>query len=173
MAISHSKNSPAWTQGLKPQPDWAIENSDVSEEGWEVCVRWWGSASDDAPAQGPKEVIIRPTSELTPEALKRGITAGVMRNLVPIAGALIGQVGETESEAKFRATIKTLASELPRTPREAPDVYYAGLLRIFEILDAVSTEPINELVRAIGGDISKDTVKTRLRTARQRAARQP
>ena len=144
-----------------------------ADSGWEVRARWWGY-HDDARGGfvGPREVLIRATDQLPPDVRRRGVTSGVMRRMEQVLGELIEQfAGAPDSERgtdEFRLAIAADVHKMPASPRESPDIYYRELLRIFEVVDAVSTEPVTELAEIMG--VPKQTLKTRLRVARQRRA---
>ena len=143
------------------------------DAGWELETRWWAYADEGAAGfAGPREVVIRATNQLPPDVLRRGVTSGVMRRMERLLGEIVEQIAirpEAESaDRMFRATIAASAEKMPKSPRESPEEYYRQLLHLFEIVDAVSTEPVTELAEIMG--VPKQTLKTRLRVARQRRA---
>lgn len=143
------------------------------QAGWEIEVCWYWEKGRPAPS-GPHEVTIRPTSDVSPTDLQRGITTTVMRRVERIVTELHASgawrtPGEMAAEQKYRAALAQSAASLPKSPRTDPDAYYAGLLHLFDVIDATSAKPINELADLL--EIPKNTVKTRLRNARQRQAK--
>ncbi|MGI5240008.1 hypothetical protein [Dactylosporangium sp. CA-139066] len=141
------------------------------EPGLQVVARWEGGDLVDAPPPGPREVLIRITDDAAPEARRRGVTSGVMRraerhladltaeyNAVPAVGAY---------QVMIRQYLQRRLAELPADPRSGGDAYYRGLLDLYEdIVGRGHPEPVNALAVAMG--VPKETVKTRLRVARQR-----
>jgi hypothetical protein len=164
--------APGWYRDISPEPDDVMELV-RNESGWELRVRWW-SYDDEAKAgfAGPREVVIRATEQLPLDVRRRGVTSGVMRRMERVLAEMVEQfAGRPDAERatnEFRAVIAADVQKMPNNPRQSPDDYYRELLRIFDIVDAVSTEPVTELAEIMG--VPKQTLKTRLRVARQRQA---
>lgn len=169
------KGLPAWTTDLSPTPTWA---TDVcrSDGGWEVEARWWGGLPDEG-TQGPREVVIRLMPDAAPEVRRKGINTGVMRRMEQLVGeinrhveVLIDNPGVGAFDRMARGYVRGKLAEMPAGPREGGDAYYAGLLALLEDLTAKGhPEPVTLLASVM--DTPKDTVKTRLRVARQRRDR--
>lgn len=160
--------APGWA--LDPTAAWRVDRH-VDEAGWRLHARWWG-AKDEVPTTGPREVVIReaPGHEGTHPG---GVTSGVMRRLERHLGALTADVqAEAKSnvhrvnEARREAVAKWVADLPGGSPRAGGDEYYAALLDVFTMVGATSTQPINDIAEAMG--VSRHTVATQLRTARQR-----
>jgi hypothetical protein len=140
------------------------------EPGLQVVARWEGDDPTDALA-GPREVLIRVTDDAATDARRRGVTSGVMRrverqladmtaeyNVLPAVGAYGVMV---------RQYLQRRLAELPADPRSGGDAYYTRLLDIYEdIAGRAHPEPVNALAAALG--VPKETLRTRLRVARQR-----
>ena len=163
-------SAPGWQRDINPEPDyaWELKRTDA---GWEVRARWWGYSDDPSGGfVGPREVVIRATDQLPLDVRRRGVTSGVMRRMEQVLGELVeefaGHPNSGRSTDEFRLAIAADIQKMPPSPRESPDDYYRELLRIFDIVDAVSTEPVTELAEIMS--VPKQTLKTRLRVARQR-----
>lgn len=148
---------PDWLASY-PDAEWGIEST-TELGGWQLVARWAGR-SGDTHVGGPREVVIRPTKSAD---LDRGITAGIMRDLVPLLGELAATLQETPSERAWHDGLAKQARDLPDVRDPA---HWPALLNLYEIIAAVSAEPINDLARALG--VPKQTAKSRLRIARQR-----
>jgi hypothetical protein len=175
MRVTAAKKSSApWVAAINPPPDWTAEMTG-RESGWELAARWWGYAEDRPSRKGPREVVIRAAEDISPEALRRGVTSGVMRRLENLLGELVNEFAGTVEgwscdDDSVRAAWEQGARALSRVgPRSAPESYYQTLLDLFEIIELRSSQPVNELARVM--QVPKETLKTRLRVARQRRAR--
>jgi hypothetical protein len=141
------------------------------EPGLQVVARWEGDDPIDASPAGPREVLIRVTDDAATDARRRGVTSGVMRrverqladmtaeyNVIPAVGAY---------KVMVRQYLQRRLAELPADPRSGGDAYYTLLLDVYEdIVGRAHPEPVNALAAALG--VPKETVRTRLRVARQR-----
>ena len=156
--------------GSRPSP--SVVELERHEPGLQIVARWDDDLVD-ATSSGPREVLIRITDDAAPDARRRGVTSGVMRrverhladltaehNVIPAVGAY---------QVMVRQYLQRRLAELPADPRSGGDVYYQGLLDIYQdIVGRGHPEPLNALAVAMG--VPKETVKTRLRVARQRQA---
>lgn len=158
-----------WNVSMNPSPAWAMDRT-REESGWEIEARWWGDAGEPA-TDGPRQVVIRLLPEASPDVRQKGINSGVMRRLERLVADMTAEVHDMPSSGAFavmaRKYVEDHVSTLPKGPREGGDTYYLGLLGLLEDLTAKGhPEPLNVMSSVMG--ISKDTLKTRLRTARQR-----
>ncbi len=158
-----------WNASMNPSPAWAMDRT-REESGWEIEARWWGDAGEPA-TDGPRQVVIRLLPEASPDVRQKGINSGVMRRLERLVADMTAEVHDMPSSGAFavmaRKYVEDHVSKLPKGPREGGDTYYLGLLGLLEDLTAKGhPEPLNVMSSVMG--ISKDTLKTRLRTARQR-----
>jgi hypothetical protein len=166
------KRLPAWTRDLSPAPTWATDLR-RSDGGWEVEARWWGNQPGEG-TQGPREVVIRLLPDAPPEARHKGVNTGVMRRMEQLVAEinrhvedLIDNPGVGAYDRMARGYVRDKLATLPDGPREGGDAYYAGLLALFEDVAAKGhPEPLTLIASVMGAP--KDTVKTRLRVARQR-----
>ncbi|MGC4758827.1 hypothetical protein [Micromonospora trifolii] len=163
-------NEPArWITQLQPPPGWAIEAA-REDSGWIIEGRWWGQPNETA-SDGPREVVIRLSDDASPDVRQRGINSGVLRRLEQHLRDMTAQMNEEHGMKTFsevvRAHVKERVSQLPEGPRQGGSVYYTGLLQLFEEVTGMGyPEPLNLIAEVMG--IPKDTLKTRLRAARQR-----
>jgi hypothetical protein len=146
------------------------------EDGWEVIAHWSSSDPERPFTHGPVEVTVRLLPTATVKARQRGITSGVLRR----AEALVTEMTTTmhaspeHKERDYSAVAEQYAAtelaKMPGTPRDG-EGYYSSLLDLYEFLDEFwgHPEPVNLLARLSG--VSRDTMKTRLRQARLRAAK--
>ncbi len=155
------------------QASWEIERTgDVA--GWTVTARWWGEADEPA-TEGPKEALIRLADDATPDVRVRGLNSGVLRRVERLVASMAAEVHEIPSAGAYEKMaleyVRSALDDLPPGPRsDDPDRYYEGLLAIHEdVIGRGHPEPLNLLARAMG--VSRETVKTRLRVARQRRDR--
>ncbi len=58
----------AWVSSITPVSDWTAEVVG-DESGWELVARWWGYADDPPGRRAPREVVIRATDALAPNAI--------------------------------------------------------------------------------------------------------
>ncbi|RZU77620.1 hypothetical protein EV384_6352 [Micromonospora kangleipakensis] len=163
------KKPAGWIADLQQSPDWAIETT-REDAGWIITGRWWGEAGEPA-SDGPREVVIRLSDDAPRDVRQRGVNSGVMRRLerhLSDMGDEIREVsGATAFATKVLQHVEERVARLPDSPRKAGDVYYRELLDLFEeVIQMGYPEPLNILAKVMG--IPKDTLKTRLRVARQR-----
>jgi hypothetical protein len=154
---------------MQPSPHWTTETT-RDDAGWIVTARWWGEKGEPA-SDGPREVVIRLADNASPDVRQRGVNSGVMRRLEHHVNDMAAEVHDMPSVGAYavmaRRYVEDRLAQLPAGPREGGDVYYRGLLELFEDVTAKGhPEPVNLLSTVMG--IPKDTLKTRLRTARQR-----
>jgi hypothetical protein len=144
------------------------------EEDGLLVTAEWDDQEIDAPPSGPRRLEIRLTENAAADVRHRGITSGVMRraerhladlttefNTVPAVGAY---------DVMVRQYLQTRLADFPVGPRAGGDDYYRRLLALYDDLTGRGhPAPINALAAAM--NIPKETVKTRLRTARRRTPR--
>jgi hypothetical protein len=154
---------------LQPASGWANETT-REDTGWIITGRWWGQAGEPA-SDGPREVVIRLSDDASPEVRQRGASSGVMRRMERHLADMAAEIHEMPSVGAFDVMVRTYleqrVAQLPESPRKGGNAYYMGLLDIFEDLTGRGhREPLNALASVM--EIPKDTLKTRLRIARQK-----
>lgn len=154
-------------QGGPMEPDYSI-GMEGTDAGWVVQARWFGNVGD-VPSEGPREVLLRLSDDASPEVRQRGLNSGVMRRLERLVGQMTATIHEKPSVSSVsdvaRAYVAEQVAGMPPGPRDDPDAYYAGLLKVFQgLIDMGYPQPVNLLSSVMG--VPKDTLKTRLRKAR-------
>ena len=149
------------------EPDYTIE-MDGTDAGWVVKARWFGNVGE-VPSEGPREVLLSLSDDATPEVRQRGLNSGVMRRLEALISQMTATIHEKPSVSSASDVARSYVAErvagMPPGPRDDPDAYYAGLLEVFQgLIDMGHPQPVNLLSSVMG--VPKDTLKTRLRTAR-------
>ncbi|MGC9670891.1 hypothetical protein ACNTMW_30635 [Planosporangium sp. 12N6] len=150
-------------------PGWTTEVR-REDAGLEIVGRWSGRTGEPA-SDGPRELVIRLTDGAAPGARQRGVTSGVLRRVERHLGDMEAEAHRMPSVGGFQVMVRRYLegrlATLPENPRQGGDAYYSGLLDIFEdLVGRGHPEPVNALASAMG--VPKDTLKTRLRVARQR-----
>lgn len=164
-------NEPAnWITQLQPSPDWATEAM-REESGWVIEGRWWGQQNEPA-SEGPREVVIRLSDDASAEVRQRGMNSGVLRRLEQHLRDMTAEMNQQPGLKSFsdvvRSHVRERVAQLPDSPRTGGSAYYTGLLQLFEEVTGMGyAEPLNLIAEVMS--VPKDTLKTRLRTARQRS----
>ncbi|HEV7900102.1 MAG TPA: hypothetical protein VGP31_19895 [Planosporangium sp.] len=167
--MNRSDDQPAWAADLEPAPAWVMR-ADRHVDGWTVEARWWGQAEEPA-SLGPSTVVIQLSSDAPADVRQRGINSGVLRRMEHLVSDMASEVHDMPSVGAYAAMARRYVADrlaqLPDGPRQGGDTYYLGLLNIYEdVSQKGHPEPLNLLSQQMG--IPKDTLKTRLRVARQR-----
>jgi hypothetical protein len=139
---------------------------------WAVTAEWVGASGRSIMPRGPSKVTVALAKGAPKAARVRGITAAALRSVEAELTQMsrefldrpeLGQVAEP-----LEAVLEQ-ARRLPDSPRAIPN-YYARLLRTFHDLEELGhPEPLNALAEAMS--VPKNTVKSRLRLAREWARR--
>jgi hypothetical protein len=101
----------------------------------------------------------------------RGVTSGVLRDaeplLVRMTAMLPAKLAELGTADPSGEIVRSRLARMPDSPRVDPRAFYRGLLDLHDALvKAGHPAPLNLIADAM--NVSKETIKTRLRVARSR-----
>lgn len=168
----HRRRDPS-ESGSCPSPEWhshTITRTDESA-GIRVVAEWRSGWLD-----GPGKVTIEVLPDAAPDMLTRGATTGTLgRDQTMMSGVLsdwrehLDEGEEHDRWIDFDAQLEEIVQGMPSDPR-AGDDYYTKLLAAYGTIKASGHPKPPQVLEHALGITSRNTLNTRLRTARRRAA---
>ena len=170
--MAMTSDVPDWVKALPPQVMNTYEDRQTID-GWELRARWW-THEGEPQSEGPRQLVITLSETAPADVRQRGLTSGVLRRIEKAVLASTAEANEVLAVSAYAVMankyVREWMEKLPAGPREGGDVYYFGLLDLFEDLtEKGHPSPLN-LISAVT-KVPKETIRSRVKIARMRRAK--